>query len=853
MSESTITKSKIFMEDIALSVGGTGAAESGTRRTSTGGSISLTKIDISHLSGPRYLTAISLGTLQTAINKFGSNAGLIHIFNNITINTDLTIPTNIAIRVDKGSILTIPTSAAVQTVGTGLSDLTPGGSCSTTTGDIYTFKITTAAGTDKFEWKVNAGAYSAEISMIAGTAITIEKGLTVTWAASTGHTLNDEWTVTPKTLTINGPLEAGLYQIFSCTGTGKVVFGNGAAKSLHPEWWGAKSDNFTNSATAFTACLVSAIDSGIEVKLANGTYKINSTVAATMAAGKSLSISGQGGGTVIDVSGVPYSIGYGTTDVFGIYITGTPSTDPNNVVRLNNFRMIGGATDLGGLTGLRLDSVGQTIFSGVIATGMPSIGIWTVDVGFVTAIGCNFSSNYYAGAIFSGDLTKARGVRVFGGEYNSNGCGAGPNYGGDIAKGIGYGIVLDVQQIYAAGIRSHSNDRYGVDFRGGSDVTIEAPYIFNSGLCGIHGQNYQVAVGGGINIKIVGGTVDNGDRAGSTHGIIVGPWDSPSATSWGRVNEIIISGMTVKRCLASAIFTDIHKMGDGTASVRKLIIKDNVIEHTDPTNEAAMRQILVGNYTSIGAGGQYVDSSIIQNNILLNGGILHGNGKNSDISHNKQTWTGTPYSNELIRCYADNSIQNHNTFVTVADLTINPLLRVAGGGNYSGLANIREMMGNTNNGKHLPVLWDWIYNNSELSFKYSGNTVGAADRVCLEMIFSGAVKKTALIQAIYSRIGGTGASPTNVIGEFNEGAIVDDAGAVTFAGASPYSITPVKQAALGAGSPGITWKLSSGINTIDLNMNPNADSLIEAEIKVRYSGTIASMIVRVPSVSDYIQ
>ena len=30
---------------------------------------------------------------------------------------------------------------------------------------------------------------------------------------------------TGKTLTINGPLDAGRYQIFSCTGTGKVVFG----------------------------------------------------------------------------------------------------------------------------------------------------------------------------------------------------------------------------------------------------------------------------------------------------------------------------------------------------------------------------------------------------------------------------------------------------------------------------------------------------------------------------------------------------------------------------------------------------------------------------------------------------
>ncbi len=37
------------------------------------------------------------------------------------------------------------------------------------------------------------------------------------------------------TLTLNGPLDAGLYQIFSCTGTGKVVFGAGSAGFLLPE------------------------------------------------------------------------------------------------------------------------------------------------------------------------------------------------------------------------------------------------------------------------------------------------------------------------------------------------------------------------------------------------------------------------------------------------------------------------------------------------------------------------------------------------------------------------------------------------------------------------------------------
>ena len=42
--------------------------------------------------------------------------------------------------------------------------------------------------------------------------------------------------VTGKTLTISGSLEAGLYQIFDCVGTGSVSFGS--PTTIYPEWWG---------------------------------------------------------------------------------------------------------------------------------------------------------------------------------------------------------------------------------------------------------------------------------------------------------------------------------------------------------------------------------------------------------------------------------------------------------------------------------------------------------------------------------------------------------------------------------------------------------------------------------------
>jgi hypothetical protein len=54
---------------------------------------------------------------------------------------------------------------------------------------------------------------------------------------------------TTKTLTLNGPLDAGLYQVFSCTGTGRVVFGTSALQ-VSPEWWYAGGGDWTTSVQA---------------------------------------------------------------------------------------------------------------------------------------------------------------------------------------------------------------------------------------------------------------------------------------------------------------------------------------------------------------------------------------------------------------------------------------------------------------------------------------------------------------------------------------------------------------------------------------------------------------------------
>ena len=62
---------------------------------------------------------------------------------------------------------------------------------------------------------------------------------------------------TGVTLTINGPFNAGVYQVFSITGTGKVVFNNAVNSTGYPEWWGAQVNNSSfDCSTAINACIV---------------------------------------------------------------------------------------------------------------------------------------------------------------------------------------------------------------------------------------------------------------------------------------------------------------------------------------------------------------------------------------------------------------------------------------------------------------------------------------------------------------------------------------------------------------------------------------------------------------------
>jgi len=110
------------------------------------------------------------------------------------------------------------------------------------------------------------GTDRAALETADAVAAAADKELRITYA----YTIDDDVTLaapmvtvqpgvpfavaTTKTLTINGSLDAGLYQIFSCTGTGKVVFAAGS--TVYSGW-------FADLATAI-AC-IGSVDTRLEI------------------------------------------------------------------------------------------------------------------------------------------------------------------------------------------------------------------------------------------------------------------------------------------------------------------------------------------------------------------------------------------------------------------------------------------------------------------------------------------------------------------------------------------------------------------------------------------------------------
>lgn len=87
-------------------------------------------------------------------------------------------------------------AVAVQTaefIGSGLDDATAAGTASGV-GSVIEVEIDAEGTPDTFKWRVNGGSYTTDVS-ITGAAQMLSAGATITFTATTGHSLGDKWVI----------------------------------------------------------------------------------------------------------------------------------------------------------------------------------------------------------------------------------------------------------------------------------------------------------------------------------------------------------------------------------------------------------------------------------------------------------------------------------------------------------------------------------------------------------------------------------------------------------------------------------------------------------------------------------
>ena len=125
----------------------------------------------------------------------------------------------------------------------------------------------------------NATIVLAKNSNSTGTTYTVSKSITITsninLKVEPGALVS---IATNKILTINGPFESSRNKVFSCSGTGKVVFGASAVDTIDPTWFGFSTTATAVNNTIYFHQAVASMAAGHNLIIPPGTFPITNIV-----------------------------------------------------------------------------------------------------------------------------------------------------------------------------------------------------------------------------------------------------------------------------------------------------------------------------------------------------------------------------------------------------------------------------------------------------------------------------------------------------------------------------------------------------------------------------------------------
>lgn len=269
------------------------------------------------------------------------------------------------------------------------------------------------------------------------------------------------------TLTIQGFIEAGAYQIFSGSGTVLVPH-----SKVYPEWFGAKGDGIIDNVTALTRTFNSTSP---EIELNGSIYNINSKIENNLQ-GRDLTITSNNSkiyssATVVDND--PKILEGGIHFYNG------------NVVNISNVTFQGDNNGTENyLNALVIDSCNNISLNKVKAENASFSGIRIRQANYLSVIDCNSSNNLYAGLL----VENVGAGNIRGGIYDSNGVTLGGN-GYGIAFSHRNGSLQDNTGFEISGVTANYNMKDGIDVHGGVGMKIIGNHVKGFGTVGIRAIN----------------------------------------------------------------------------------------------------------------------------------------------------------------------------------------------------------------------------------------------------------------------------------------------------------------------------------------------------------------------------
>lgn len=291
-------------------------------------------------------------------------------------------------------------TGAVVFTGSGLNDATSGGTMTGQQTATYTVIIDSTGTPDTFKWKKNSGLFITGVA-ITGSAQTLTDNITITFAATTGHTLNDQWVITAT-------VTAQSIDLLDAAGNVVAMFGNNGSWEIGSTVLTEGNlltvvKTITNSGINHTAVNVGpthvvtqslalthiGINSNVNINTSSG-----ATISGARAVSSQITINASAAGT-ITTSDVLYGSIVNSSGAAGTLTT-------LNLLRLTN-SLVTNTLNITTMRGIQIDAIASGSVGGATITTAIGLNIGNISAGGTT----NKAIATGSGLVTIGDTTDA--------------------------------------------------------------------------------------------------------------------------------------------------------------------------------------------------------------------------------------------------------------------------------------------------------------------------------------------------------------------------------------------------------------------------------------------------------------